>query len=311
MGERFSIMLLPSQWRDVEGVDLGDRKRSGSTISTIWRRGNAPLTYYKSNALPGGRALDQLRFVAGKDAVGYPCVQDQVWLCVCGRANALESDRCCRCERRRDAVFASYSPENVAHVIAAHEQKLAMAARKAREENNLVIEKQEVQRASKRRRRRLTVWIASLSAAAVALAAVIVLWVVPAVRYQSAMGLMNGGQFDEARAAFSAMGDYGDAKEQLAACDYQEALSLLETGGVDALVQAESDFAALGDYQDSAERLKQATYALGQAYLERRAAMNWPPTVSSPWAIIRTARRRSSRPLTSRHRRFTTAATMP
>ena len=127
VGERFSIMLLPSQWRDVEGVDLVIEK-VWFDDSTIWRRGNAPLTYYKSNALPGGRALDQLRFVAGKDAVGYPCVQDQVWLCVCGRANALESDRCCRCERRRDAVFASYSPENVAHVIAAHEQKLAMAA---------------------------------------------------------------------------------------------------------------------------------------------------------------------------------------
>ena len=132
VGERFSIMLLPSQWRDVEGVDLVIEK-VWFDDSTIWRRGNAPLTYYKSNALPGGRALDQLRFVAGKDAVGYPCVQDQVWLCVCGRANALESDRCCRCERRRDAVFASYSPENVAHVIAAHEQKLAMAARKARD----------------------------------------------------------------------------------------------------------------------------------------------------------------------------------
>lgn len=267
VGERFSIMLLPSQWRDVEGVDLVIEK-VWFDDSTIWRRGNAPLTYYESNALPGGRALDQLRFVAGKDAVGYPCVQDQVWLCVCGRANALESDRCCRCERRRDAVFASYSPDNVAHVIAAHEQKLAMAARKAREENNLVIEKQEVQRASKRRRRRMTVWAAGLSAAVVALAAVIILWVVPAVRYQSAMGLIDSGKFDEARAAFSAMGDYRDAQAQLAACDYQEALSLMETGGVDALVQAEADFAALGDYQDSADRLKEATYALGQAYLE-------------------------------------------
>lgn len=267
VGERFSIMLLPSQWRDVEGVDLVIEK-VWFDDSTIWRRGNAPLTYYESNALPGGRALDQLRFVAGKDAVGYPCVQDQVWLCVCGRANALESDRCCRCERRRDAVFASYSPDNVAHVIAAHEQKLAMAARKAREENNLVIEKQEVQRASKRRRRRMTVWAAGLSAAVVALAAVIILWVVPAVRYQSAMGLIDSGKFDEARAAFSAMGDYRDAQAQLAVCDYQEALSLMETGGVDALVQAEADFAALGDYQDSADRLKEATYALGQAYLE-------------------------------------------
>ena len=56
VGERFSIMLLPSQWRDVEGVDLVIEK-VWFDDSTIWRRGNAPLTYYKSNALPGGRAL--------------------------------------------------------------------------------------------------------------------------------------------------------------------------------------------------------------------------------------------------------------
>ena len=43
VGERFSIMLLPSQWRDVEGVDLVIEK-VWFDDSTIWRRGNAPLT---------------------------------------------------------------------------------------------------------------------------------------------------------------------------------------------------------------------------------------------------------------------------
>lgn len=266
VGERFSIMLLPSQWRDVEGVDLVIEK-VWFDDSTIWRRGNAPLTYYDSNALPAGRALDELRFVAGKDAVGYPARQDQVWLCVCGRANPLESERCCRCERRRDAVFASFNQENVAHVIAAHEQKLAEAARKAREENNLLTEKREVERATRRRRRRRTAWIAGLSAGVLALAAACVLWVVPAVRYQSALGLMNDGKYEEARAAFSAMGDYRDAQAQLAVCDYEEALSLMEEGGVEALRQAEADLAAMEGYGDSADRLKEVTYALGEAYL--------------------------------------------
>ena len=68
VGERFSIMLLPSQWRDVEGVDLVIEK-VWFDDSTIWRRGNAPLTYYKSNALPGGRALDQLRGRQGRGGV--------------------------------------------------------------------------------------------------------------------------------------------------------------------------------------------------------------------------------------------------
>ena len=60
--------------------------------------------------------------------MGYPEVQQQAWVCVCGRANSLDSARCCRCERGRDAVFASFSRENVRQVIAVHEKKLAVGA---------------------------------------------------------------------------------------------------------------------------------------------------------------------------------------
>ena len=132
VGDRFSVVILPSEWAGVEGVDLVIEK-VWFDDATVWRRGNAPLAHYEGNALPAGRALDELRFVAGADAAGYPQLQEQVWLCVCGRPNALDSQRCCRCERRRDAVFASFNRENVGHVIAAHEQKLAQtAARRAR-----------------------------------------------------------------------------------------------------------------------------------------------------------------------------------
>lgn len=267
VGERFSIVLLPSEWRDVEGVDLVIEK-VWFDDATIWRKGNAPLTHYTSNALPNGRALDQLRFVAGKDAVGYPQWQDQVWLCVCGRANPAESDRCCRCERRREATFASFSPENVAHVIAAHEQKLAQTARKAREENNLLQEKQEKERAAKRRRRKQATRL-GLSALCVAvLAVVLAVWVMPALRYNAAQGLLSDGQFDEARAAFAAMGEYRDARTQVAECDYQEASAALNAGGIENLEKAEAAFAALAEYGDSGERRSRAAYELGCAYLE-------------------------------------------
>lgn len=48
------------------------------------------------------------------------------------------------------------------------------------------------------------------------------------------------------------MGDYRDAQAQLAVCDYEEALSLMEEGGVEALRQAEADLAAMEGYGDSA-----------------------------------------------------------
>jgi len=206
VGERFSVVVLPSEWNGVAGVDLVIEK-VWFDDATIWRKGNAPLTDYLSNALPAGRPLDELRFVAGKDAVGYPQMQEKVWMCVCGRANAPESQRCCRCERRRDAVFASFSRENVSHVIAAHESKLAQAARKAREDNNLLQENQEKKRAAKRRRRNNIIrWASSLTILAAA-AVIVFVWVLPAVRYDTAADLLTNGHYDQARAAFSQMED--------------------------------------------------------------------------------------------------------
>ena len=200
VGERFSVVVLPSEWQGVEGVDLVIEK-VWFDDATIWRRGNAQLTQYVSNALPAGRALDELRFVAGKDAVGYPQVQEEAWLCICGRPNALDSQRCCRCERRRDAVFASFSRENVKHLIAAHEQKLADTARKAREENNILQENQEKKRAAKRRRRNNAIrWTTTLSLLT-ALAVISFVWLIPTARYNSAADLLAAGHYDQAREA--------------------------------------------------------------------------------------------------------------
>ena len=64
VGERFTMVILPSQWENVDGVDLVIEK-VWFDDSTIWRKGNAPLAHYVSNALAPGRALDDLRFVAG------------------------------------------------------------------------------------------------------------------------------------------------------------------------------------------------------------------------------------------------------
>lgn len=266
VGERFTVMVLPAEWNGVEGVDLVIEK-VWFDDATIWRRGNAPLTYYTPNTLAPGRALDELRFVAGKDAAGFPQRQDAVWICVCGRANALDSDRCCRCERRRDAVFASFSRENVNHVIAAHEKKLAETARKAREENSLLQENQEKQRAARRRHRQMAIRWAGTLVLLGAAAVIVALWGVPTVKYNTALDLLHNGRYDQASAAFSEMGDYRDAKSQVLECSYQKAAALCKLGDTESLEQAEALFLALADYSDSAERAKETGYNLGNRYL--------------------------------------------
>lgn len=266
-GERFTITIQPSEWNAVEGVDLVVEK-VWFDDATVWRKGNAPLVHYTPNAIPAGRALDDLRFVAGKDAVGYPQTQDQVWLCVCGRANALESERCCRCERRRDAVFASFSRENVKHVIDAHEKKLSETARKAREDNNILQENQEKQRIAKQRKHKRAVRLAITLGIVAALAVASVVWGLPALRYHTAAELLTDGQYDQAADAFRSMDDYRDAKTQVQECDYQKALSLMDVGDEASVAEAEHIFFALDDYRDSETLSKQASYELAGISLE-------------------------------------------
>lgn len=268
VGERFSLVILPSEWNGVEGVDLVIEK-VWFDDATVWRKGNAPLAHYEPNALPAGRALDELRFVAGPDAVGYPQVQDQVWLCVCGRANAPENQRCCRCERRRDAVFASFSQENVKHVIASHEQKLNETARKAREENNVLQENREKQRAARRRRRKKAVRLAVSGVVLAAAVVAVTQWGLPTLKYHTASQLLEDGEYDQAIAAFSGMGDYRDAETQVLECEYQKAMALLAEGNGDSMLEAEQLFLSLGTYAQSQENAKEAAYCLANLYLEQ------------------------------------------
>ncbi len=265
VGERFSIVILPTQWEGVEGMDLVVEK-VWFDGATIWRRGNAPLTQYTPNTLNNGRALDHLRFVAGRDAVGYPQVQEEAWLCVCGRANALESARCCRCERGRETVFASYHKENVEAVIAVRERKLDDEGRKAREDNSRLNEEENKRRSAVKRKRRTRWRLVGGIAAALAVIGAGVFWGLPTMQYQNAKQLMESGQYEKASEAFAAMGTFRGADQQSLQCRYQQAAALQEAGDLESLQKAQEIFASLGDYEDSQARSQETLYAIGEGY---------------------------------------------
>ena len=66
----------------------------------MWRRDPANAVEYVSNALPVSPALTNLKYAAGETAVGYPCMQRGLWVCVCGRPNPEGMDSCMRCGRQ-------------------------------------------------------------------------------------------------------------------------------------------------------------------------------------------------------------------
>ena len=55
-------------------------------------------------------------------AAGYPEMQGDLWLCVCGRPNPVSVATCARCGRDKRDVFTHFSKEAVDAVIAAREK---------------------------------------------------------------------------------------------------------------------------------------------------------------------------------------------
>ena len=140
---------------DLASPDVVVEALSRRAAHPVYGYTNPPGDYRKLLA-----ALDELRFVAGKDAVGYPQIQEHVWMCVCGRPNAKQSRRCCRCDRGLETVMASYQKTNVDQLIAIHEQKLLDIAKKAREDASKLAQEREKaiklkERQAKRRLRRI------------------------------------------------------------------------------------------------------------------------------------------------------------
>ena len=186
----------------------------------VWRRGRSPMTEYTSNAA-SGRDLEMLRFVAGDQAVGFPEEQENVWVCVCGRPNALDTEVCAHCKRKREDVFRLYQRDAVEAAVDAHQRKLELHARATREAaSRQQAEKEKVLRKKTNKRRRfarLSITLLIL----LALAYGIYFHLLPYIRYRQAVNLLNQGSYTEAITAFSTMPGYMDANDLLVRSRYE------------------------------------------------------------------------------------------
>lgn len=70
--------------------------------------------------------------------------------------------------------------------------------------------------------------------------------------YNAAVALAEAGQYNEAIAAFTELGDYKDSAEQISETTYNQAVALFEAGKYD---KAISIFTELGNYKDSVEQI--------------------------------------------------------
>lgn len=257
--EKFIVEIETAE-KNIDSVEL--------TIEKVWfengeewrRAQQAKLTEYTPNDLPPNRKLEHLRFIAGEDAVGYPSLQKNVWVCVCGRVNAKEAQKCIRCERERDDVFERFSPEAVQQAIDAREAELQERARKAREEASRMEFLRQSNAKKKRRRRRLRTAIFCTVLVLGSTAYLFVVLGLPELRYQTAAASLAQGDYQAARETFVNLQDYRDAKQRIQECDLLLAQDQIAEGTQDSLAQAVSLLQTLGTYPGAQEALDEAHY---------------------------------------------------
>lgn len=83
--------------------------------------------------------------------------------------------------------------------------------------------------------------------------------------YETAMGLYNEGQYEQARELFEELADYEDSAEMVKKCDYQLALEYM---AADKYEDAKALFVKLGNYEDSANMVKSCDYKIAMAKME-------------------------------------------
>ena len=195
--------------------------------SSVWRRGKEALTEYTPNNLHRSTALSELREVAGEMAAGYPEMQGNLWLCVCGRPNPVSNPVCVRCGRNSSNVFAHFTKEAVDQAIAARDQALDDHNRAAVSQTTEMQAEREKTVTQKRRTRRAVVFTVLAIAVILAGGYGIMFHLLPHMKYTEAQKLLESGDYTAAAAGFAEISTYQDAASMVQESNYRGAAALI------------------------------------------------------------------------------------
>lgn len=224
-----------------------------------WRRNPANAVEYTPNNLPVSPALTNLKYAAGETAVGYPGLQNGLWLCVCGRPNPEGEAWCARCGRQKEEVFSRFTPEAVETQISMKERQLDLNSRNMREDTIRMqrIREEEYRRKKTRRGNRLRVFFAMVFCLAVTAAALF--FFEPLLRLYAGRRALENGDAAGAKKIFLVLGTFGGADQLIPECDWiiaQEAADSAVTA--EDLANASALLRVIPDRPEAAEKANES-----------------------------------------------------
>ncbi len=220
-----------------------------------WRRNPANAVEYTPNTLPVSPALTNLKYAAGETAVGYPSMQNGLWVCVCGRPNPEGETWCARCGRQMEEVFSRFTPEAVKTQISLRERQLDLNSRNMREDTIRMqrIREEEYKKKKTRRGNRIRILFAAFFAAA--LTAATLFFFEPLLRLSAGKRALETGDAAGAKEVFRALGSFGGANELIPECDWLIAQEAADSAsGAEELAEAAALLRAVKDRPEAADR---------------------------------------------------------
>ncbi len=233
-----------------------------------WRRNPANTVEYTPNTLPVSPALTNLKYAAGETAVGYPSLQNGLWVCVCGRPNPEGMNVCARCGREMQAVFSDFTPEAVKRQISMKERQLDLSSRNMREDTIRLqrIREEEYRRKKIRRGNRIRIAVSMVFA--LALTAAVLFFFEPLLRLTAGRHALASGDASGAKKAFEALGTFGGADRLIPECDWLIALEKADSAATaEEMEEASRLLRAVEDRPEAVERANQVDLLLSRMLL--------------------------------------------
>ena len=240
-GQKMPVMLKEAATRSF-AVSVSEVIFFDNSIWTAsneaWEPLSAPVTPEKE--FTDVELAKQYRVKYGADCKCVFKTEKDLWRCACGAVNHASEKNCHSCQREAAALAAL----NVEELKADRDKRLAAAAERAKKTKKIAT-------------------IAAPIVIVAIVAAVLISSFMKAQQeeaarleaYNAAVALAEAGQYDEAIAAFTELGDYKDSAEQINETTYNQAVALLESENYD---EAISIFTKLGNYKDSANQVEHA-----------------------------------------------------
>ncbi|MBR0146160.1 MAG: hypothetical protein IJM25_05795 [Eubacterium sp.] len=221
--------------------------------------------------------IKQYNLDVGENFRFVPENYEDLFLCSCGAVTRSAVGKCCSCHRTYDS-FSQYLDRDYMQQRTDDRIKREKDEEEERKRAAAIAEEQKrKQEETKRKKRKKILFIfCPITVVVIVLAYLTPTVIIPKIKnmsaYSKAEKLLNEGMFDDAQAAYDALGDYNDSRNMVFECQYQKAESYLKEGKYE---DAMDIWKTLGDYSDSPDRIinaeetwKENDYLAAEALVE-------------------------------------------